>query len=91
MDRHQKVNPNGVAIRFSSGEASFFRWKEIKMATATMAMYVAKRSHERKAAIVSLAKHHGANKFAYCALLLHDLGHLSRYCRTTTGRRTDVQ
>jgi hypothetical protein len=38
MARHQKTRPNGSAIRFSSGEASALRWKEMRMATATMDM-----------------------------------------------------
>jgi hypothetical protein len=38
MDRIQKTRPKGSAIRFSRAEASCLRWKDMRMATATMAM-----------------------------------------------------
>jgi hypothetical protein len=49
MARIQNTRPKGRAIRFSSAEASALRWKEMRMATATMDMYVARRSQERNA------------------------------------------
>ena len=38
MARSQKTRPKGRAMRFSNGEAVCLRWKEIRMATETMAM-----------------------------------------------------
>ncbi|KAL8639909.1 MAG: hypothetical protein Q9228_003109 [Teloschistes exilis] len=36
--RIQNINPTGTAIRFSIADASFLRWKESTIATATMAI-----------------------------------------------------
>lgn len=47
--KHQKTIPKGKAKRRSSAVGWDFRWKEIRIAMLTMAMYMLRRSQERKA------------------------------------------
>lgn len=46
--RSQKIMPRGSAMRRSRPDGCSWKWKEIMMASETIARYMDRRSHERK-------------------------------------------